>query len=157
MSKFEGQKAAKFKLKDQYGKERSLEEFKGSYILLYFYPKDLTPGCTTEACNFQSNLKKLSKLNTKVIGLSADDIEKHQQFANKYSLEFTLLADTDKELITHYELWTEKSMYGKKYMGIQRDSFLIGPDGKIIKHYVKVKPDKHVDEVLEDLQLIQKG
>jgi peroxiredoxin Q/BCP len=145
-------KISDFKLKDQNGKTRTLKEFLGKYLLIYFYPRDLTPGCTTEACSFQDNLSALKKLNLEVIGVSCDSPESHKKFADKYNLKFTLLADTEKEMVKDFGVWVEKSMYGKKYMGIQRDSFLIGPKGQIIKHYQKVKPANHVAEILQDLK-----
>ena len=145
-------KISDFKLKDQNGKTCTLKEFLGKYLLIYFYPRDLTPGCTTEACSFQDNLSALKKLNLEVIGVSCDSPESHKKFADKYNLKFTLLADTEKEMVKDFGVWVEKSMYGKKYMGIQRDSFLIGPKGQIIKHYQKVKPANHVAEILQDLK-----
>jgi len=145
-------KAPGFKLKDQTGKIRTLKEFAGKHLLIYFYPRDLTPGCTTEACSFQENLSALKKLKLEVIGVSCDSIESHKKFADKYDLEFTLLADTEQEMVKDYGVWVEKSMYGKKYMGIQRDSFLVGPKGEIIKHYQKVKPADHVAEIIQDLK-----
>lgn len=147
-----GKKAPEFKAKDQNSKIRSLKDFLGSYLLLYFYPKDLTPGCTTQACNFRDAAKELKKLGIEVVGVSCDSVEDHQKFIKKHELNFTLLADTDKEIVTKYGVWTEKSMYGRKYMGIQRDSFLIDPKGKIVKHYIKVKPAIHIDEVINDLK-----
>lgn len=153
-SKMLGKKAPAIKLLDDKGDSRSLSEFKDSYVLIYFYPKDMTPGCTQEAELFRDNLKKLKKLGLEVIGISCDDVEKHKKFKDKYKLNFPLLADTDKKVVEKYGVWVEKSMYGKKYMGIQRDSFLIDPKGKIIKHYIKVKPAKHIDEVLNDMQEI---
>ncbi len=151
-SKFIGKKLPSFKIKDQHGEIKSQKDFEGSYVLMYFYPKDSTPGCTTEACQFRDNQKTLTKLNLVVVGVSADDEVSHKKFSDKYNLPFTLLADTERKLIEFFELWVEKSMYGKKYMGIQRDSFLISPEGKVLKHYVKVKPETHVDEVIEDLK-----
>lgn len=149
-----GKKAPAIKLKDQNGEIRTLSEFAGSYVLVFFYPKDLTPGCTTEACSFQDNLSKLNKLNIQVIGISCDDVASHKKFADKYKLKFPLLADVDKEVVKKYGVWVEKSMYGKKYMGIQRDSFLIDPQGQIAKHYTKVKPAEHVAEIIEDIKMV---
>lgn len=151
-SKFEGKKAPEIKLKDQDGKTRTLKEFAGSYIALFFYPKDMTPGCTTEACSFRDNIGPLKKLGVQVLGISCDDEKTHQKFIAKHDLNFPLLADTERKVVEKYGIWVEKSMYGKKYMGIQRDSFLIGPDGTILKHYIKVKPEQHVAEIIEDVK-----
>lgn len=146
------QKAPDFKLEDQDGLQRSLADFKGKYVLLYFYPKDMTSGCTIEAKKFQDALGKLEKYNVQVLGVSTDDATSHKKFCNKEGLSFPLLADVDKKLVEAFGVWVEKSMYGKKYMGIQRDSFLIDPQGVVVKHYVKVKPEEHVGEVLGDLE-----
>lgn len=151
----EGKKAAAIKLKNQAGEFVSLKDFQGSYILVFFYPKDMTPGCTTEACSFKDNMSKLKSLGVQILGISCDDIESHKKFADKYKLNFPLLADTDKKVVEQYGVWVEKNMYGKKYMGIQRDSFLIDPKGKIVKHYIKVKPTEHVAQVIQDLKELQ--
>lgn len=145
-------KAPDFRLKDQTGTVHSLAEYAGMHVLLYFYPKDDTPGCTTEACSFRDRLNELKGKNVQVLGVSVDDEKSHKKFADKYQLNFPLLADTDKQVVANYGVWQEKSMYGKKYMGIVRESFLIGPDGVILKHYEKVKPETHVEEVLNDIR-----
>lgn len=152
-----GKKAPSFSLKNQNGEVISLKDFAGSYLVLYFYPKDLTPGCTTQACSFNDNLAKLKKLGVKVLGVSCDDELKHQKFIDKYKLKFDLLADTEKKMVEKYGVWVEKSMYGKKYMGIQRDTFLIDPKAKIIKHYPKVKPSEHVEELIKDIKEFQRS
>ena len=157
ISNFEGKKAPSFSLKNQDGEKKSLKDYAGSYLVLFFYPKDLTPGCTTEACSFNDNLSKLKKLGVEILGLSCDDEAKHQRFIDKYKLKFDLLADIDKKVVEKYGVWVEKSMYGKKYMGIQRDSFLIDPKGKVIKHYIKVKPGEHVAEVIKDMKELSKS
>lgn len=144
-------KAPTFTLLDQNSESHSLKDYLGKKVLLYFYPKDDTPGCTTEACNFRDRLSELKKHGVQVLGVSCDDVKKHKKFADKFELNFPLLADTEKEIVNKYGVWKEKSMYGKKYMGIQRDSFLIDEKGVIIKHYEKVKPAEHVDEVLADV------
>ncbi len=154
-STLEGKKAPSFKLQDQDGKWHSLADYKGKHLVLYFYPKDLTPGCTIEAEKFRDAMSKLKKLGVSVLGVSCDDVKSHDKFACKYKLNFPLLADTDKELVAKYGVWVEKSMYGKKYMGIQRDTFLIGPDGKILKHYIKVKPEAHVAEIIADIEYLK--
>lgn len=144
--------APDFTLSDQDGKTHSLSDYTGQLVLLYFYPKDNTPGCTIEACSFRDHLNDLKKYNVQVLGVSADSVTKHKNFAEKYHLNFPLLADTEKEVIQKYGVLVEKSMFGKKYMGIARDSFLIGKDGTILKHYKKVKPTEHVQQILTDLQ-----
>lgn len=144
-------KAPAFRLLDQDGAEHSLKDYLGKKVLLYFYPKDDTPGCTTEACSFRDRLNELKKHGVQVLGISCDDVKSHKKFADKFQLNFPLLADTEKKMVNKYGVWVEKSMYGKKYMGIQRDSFLIDETGKIVKHYKKVKPAEHVDEIMKDL------
>jgi len=150
-SKFVSKPAPDFTLLDDSGKEFSLKDFSGNYLLIYFYPRDLTPGCTTQACSLRDNLAELKNLGLTVLGVSCDSIESHQKFKQKHNLNFPLLADVDKKMVLDYGVWVEKSMYGKKYMGIQRDSFLINKEGRIIKHYVKVKPAEHAEELLHDM------
>jgi thioredoxin-dependent peroxiredoxin len=154
-SNLEGKKAPNFSINNQNGQRKTLKDFEGSFLLLYFYPKDMTPGCTTQACSFNENIDKLKKLGVEVVGISCDSEEKHQKFINKYNLSFDLLADIEQKTVEKYGVWVEKSMYGKKYMGIQRDSFLIDPKGKIVKHYIKVKPAGHVAEVIKDIKEIE--
>jgi len=149
-----GKKAPAFTLLDQNDKKHSLSDYAGKKVLLYFYPKDDTPGCTTEACSFRDRLNELKKYGLQVLGVSCDDVKSHKKFAEKFQLNFPLLADTEKKLVEKYDVWKEKSMYGRKYMGIQRDSFLINEKGVIVKHYEKVKPAEHVDEIIEDLKNI---
>jgi thioredoxin-dependent peroxiredoxin len=151
-SELEGKKAPAISLKDENGDKFSLKDQLGSYVLIYFYPKDDTPGCTTEACSIRDHSKQINKASLKVFGISPDDETHHQKFIGKYNLNFPLLCDTEHKVAEKYEVWVEKNMYGKKYMGIQRDSFLIDPNGTIVKHYKKVKPDDHIGEVLEDLK-----
>lgn len=150
----EGKKAPSFKLKDQNGKLVSLNDFKGQNIVLYFYPKDDTSGCTKEACNFKDDLPKFGKLNAVILGVSPDSIESHKKFAAKYKLPFTLLSDEEKEVIKKYDVWKEKSMYGRKYMGVERSTFIIDKQGKISKIFRKVKVDKHNDEVMASIKEI---
>ena len=150
----EGKKAPSFKLKDQNGKLVSLNDFKGQNIVLYFYPKDDTSGCTKEACNFKDDLPKFGKLNAVILGVSPDSIESHKKFAAKYKLPFTLLSDEEKEVIKKYDVWKEKSMYGRKYMGVERSTFIIDKKGKISKIFRKVKVDKHNDEVMASIKKI---
>jgi peroxiredoxin Q/BCP len=149
------QPAPDFSVINQNNEQKSLADYQGNYLLLYFYPRDLTPGCTTEACNFRDYKAELKELGLTVVGVSCDDAAKHQKFIAKHDLNFELLADTEQTMVQDYGVWVEKNMYGKKYMGIQRDSFLIAPDGKVLKHYVKVKPKTHVDDVINDLKEIK--
>ncbi len=146
-----GQKAPGIKLADQNGTVHQLKDYVGQWVLVYFYPKDDTPGCTTEACTLRDNFPKFKKLKAVVLGISVDSVQKHETFANKYELPFTLLADEDKKVVESYGVWTEKSMYGRKYMGTLRTSFLIDPTGKIAKIYENVKPALHAEEVLADI------
>lgn len=142
-------------LRDQDDKEHSLSQYKGSWVLLYFYPKDDTPGCTKEACGFRDFWKEVKAKNCQVLGVSADSTEKHKKFADKYELPFPLLSDPDRALLEQYGAWQQKSMYGRLYMGIVRMSFLIDPKGKIAKVYPKVKAAQHAEEVLNDLKELQ--
>lgn len=144
------EKAPEFSLPDQNGKIHSLLDYKGKWILIYFYPKDDTSGCTIEACSFRDNLPKFLKSDLVVLGISADSIVSHKKFVEKHKLTFTLLADEQKQIVTEYGVWQEKNFMGKKYMGISRASFLINPQGKIVKIYEKVNPIKHAQEVLTD-------
>ena len=142
-----GDKAPSFTLKDSFGKTVSLKDFSGNKVVLYFYPKDNTSGCTKEACDFRDSFPAFKKLNAVVLGVSADSEKSHQGFSEKYNLPFTLLADPDKKVIQKYDVWKEKSLYGKKYMGIERTTYVIDEGGKILKIFPKVKVEGHVDEV----------
>jgi peroxiredoxin Q/BCP len=146
-----GDKAPEFKLKDDQGSEISLKDFKGQNVVLYFYPKDDTPGCTKEACDFRDNQKIYKKKNTVILGVSADSVESHVKFKTKYKLPFALLSDPDKKTIQEYGVWKEKSMYGKKYMGIERTTFIIDGNGKISKIFPKVSVTGHVEEILSSI------
>ena len=145
----EGDKAPAFTTKDQDGKTVKLSDYKGKRVVLYFYPKDDTPGCTKEACSFRDADDVYNKKGIKVFGVSTDNEKSHQKFISKFQLPFDLLADTEKEIVEKYGVWGEKSMYGKKYMGTFRKTFLIGEDGKIAKIFDKVDVEKHADEVLK--------
>jgi peroxiredoxin Q/BCP len=147
----EGKKAPDFKLKDQNGKSISLQDFKGKNVVLYFYPKDNTSGCTAEACDFRDEFPKFGKLNAVIIGISPDSSESHKKFAEKYNLPFILLSDEDKKVLEAYGVWKEKSMYGRKYMGVERTTVIIGADGKIKKIFHKVKVEGHNKEVIAAL------
>lgn len=146
-----GDKAPEFILKDDTGQDVSLKDFKGKNVVLYFYPKDDTPGCTKEACDFRDNQKEVKKKNAVVLGVSADAVESHGKFKKKYGLPFQLLSDPDKKVIQAYGVWKEKSMYGKKFMGIERTTFVIDGQGKISKIYPKVSVTGHVDAILSEL------
>ena len=146
-----GTKAPQFTLKDQAGETHSLSDYAGRPVVLYFYPKDDTTGCTKEACAFQDHLPKFGKSKAAVLGVSVLDEASKAQFAAKYSLSFPLLADPDHAVIDKYGAWQEKSMYGKKYMGVARITYLIGPDGKVAKRWDSVKVDGHAEEVLAEV------
>lgn len=147
----EGNKAPAFKLKNQDGETISLSDYKGKKVVLYFYPKDDTSGCTKEACSFRDGFPKFGKLKAEILGVSADSVQSHKIFAEKYKLPFTLLSDESRKMIEKYGVWKEKSMYGRKYMGIERTTFIIDENGKIKKIFPKVKVSDHDKEVLEAL------
>jgi thioredoxin-dependent peroxiredoxin len=147
-----GSKAPAFTLSDQEGKAHTLADYQGQWVLLYFYPKDDTPGCTKEACTIRDAWPKFKKLKIHVFGVSVDSTKSHAKFVDKYDLPFTLLADADKEVVKKYGVWGEKKFMGRTYMGTSRMSFLIDPAGKIAKVYENVKPEEHAAEVLEDLK-----
>ncbi|GIW69428.1 MAG: peroxiredoxin [Patescibacteria group bacterium] len=149
-----GEFAPDFALTDQYGKMRNLSEFLGKWLLLYFYPKDNTPGCTTEACSIRDIWDDFKKLGIEVVGISTDSVESHKKFAEKHNLPFTLLSDPDKEAVQKYGVWGIKSFMGKSFLGTRRTSFLINPQGKIEKVYEKVNPQRHAEEVLQDIQAL---
>jgi len=148
----EGSKAPSFTLESDEGKKISLKDFLGKKVVLYFYPKDDTPGCTKEACSFTENLGSVTKAGAVVLGVSADSVESHKKFKEKYGLTFPLLSDPDREVIEKYEVWKEKNMYGKKSMGIERTTFVIDSEGKIAHIFPRVKVDGHTQEVLEKLK-----
>lgn len=147
-----GRKAPDFTLPDQAGKEHSLGDYKGRWVLLYFYPKDDTPGCTKEACMLRDNYDSFKKIKAVVLGVSVDSVKSHGKFVKKYDLPFTLLADEDKKIVKEYGVWGKKKFMGTEYMGTKRMSFLINPQGKVAKIYKEVKPALHADEVLTDLK-----
>ncbi len=149
----EGKAAPAFTLPDASGNAVSLADFKGKNVVLYFYPKDDTPGCTKEACGFRDLWSDIQALDTVVLGVSPDDGDSHQKFSSKYELPFTLLSDPDKTMMTEYSAWGEKNMYGKKTMGVIRSTVLIGADGTVRKHWKKVaKAADHPAKVLEVLR-----
>ena len=151
----EGKKAPPIKLKNQDGKTVSLNDFKDQNIVLYFYPKDNTSGCTKEACNFRDEFPKFEKLDAVILGVSPDSVESHKKFADKYNLPFDLLSDEKKEVVQKYDVWKEKNMYGRKYMGVVRSTFIIDKNKKIRKIFSKVKVADHNKEVMEVLKEIK--
>ena len=147
----EGDAAPDFSLSDQNGDPVRLSDLRGETIVLYFYPRADTPGCTTEACGVRDRGADYAAAGVRVIGVSPDAVPAIEKFAGKYDLDFTLLADADHSVAEAYGTWVEKSMYGKKYMGVQRATFIVGPDGKIARVFPKVSPKQHDDLVLEAL------
>lgn len=147
-----GDVAPQFTLTDQNGIAHSLGSEKGKWVLIYFYPKDDTPGCTKQACGIRDTFPAFTKMNCTVFGISVDGEKSHKKFEEKYELPFTLLADTQKEVVTSYGVWAPKKFMGREYLGTNRTSFLINPEGTIAKIYEKVKPETHAEEVLEDLK-----
>lgn len=148
----EGQKAPAFTLPTDDGKTVSLKDYQGQKLILYFYPKDDTSGCTAQACAFTDGQPAFKKLKTAILGVSRDSIQKHQKFREKYALNFPLASDEEGKVLEKYGVWVEKSMYGRKYMGIERTTFLISEDGKIEKIWSKVKVPGHIDEILGSLK-----
>jgi peroxiredoxin Q/BCP len=146
-----GELVPDFTLEDQDGKSHTLSQYRGKKVVLYFYPKDMTPGCTVQAEGMRDSMNDLEAKEIVVLGVSVDDVKSHKKFVEKHNLNFPLLADTDKKVVEEYGVWKEKSMFGKKYMGIQRDTFLIDEEGKLIQHFKKVNPLKHAGQVLEVL------
>ena len=143
--------APDFTLPDQDGKDRALSSYRGKWVLLYFYPKDDTPGCTIEACTIRDQFKDFTAIGAVVLGVSTDSVASHKKFALAYGLPFTLLADEHKEVVGRYGVFGERKFMGKTYMGTSRTSFLIDPSGTIAKVYTKVKPEMHASEVITDL------
>lgn len=152
-----GSKAPAFSLQNENELPRTLADFSGKWLVLYFYPKDDTPGCTVEACEFTDHLPKFGKLDAVVAGVSPDSPKSHQKFIKKKNLKITLLADEDHAVCEKYGVWQEKSMYGKKFMGVVRTTFLIDPSGKIAHIFEKVKAEGHAEEVRLKLAELQKA
>jgi peroxiredoxin Q/BCP len=146
-----GKKAPDFTLESAEGKPVKLSDFKGKKVVVYFYPKDDTPGCTKESCDFRDAQSPLKKAGAVVMGISPDSAASHQRFRDKYGLDFLLLADPDHQAIEAYEVWKEKSMYGKTFMGVERSTFLIDEQGVLVREWRKVKVEGHVEEVLASL------
>ncbi|MET1248786.1 thioredoxin-dependent thiol peroxidase [Sporolactobacillus sp. STCC-11] len=147
-----GTKAPDFTLKETEGTEVTLSDYKGKNVILYFYPKDMTPGCTTEACDFRDQNSRFEELNTVVLGISPDPIEKHRKFTEKHTIPFTLLSDPDHKIAEAYGSWQMKNMFGKKAMGIVRSTFIIDKEGTIVQMWPKVKVAGHVDDVYQYIQ-----
>jgi len=151
-----GSQAPDFNLQDERGFMKSLSDWRGSWVILYFYPKDATPGCTLEAEMWRDHEYELSDTNTTVVGISADSVDSHKEFYQALSLNFTLLSDPDGEVCRMYDVWKEKNVFGTKVYGIERTTFVIDPTGIIRKVYGRVKPLGHAEEVISDLQILQK-
>lgn len=147
-------KAPQFELQDQDGKTHTLADYAGKWLLVYFYPRDDTPGCTKEACSFRDGFKMFADKGVQIIGISKDSVKSHKKFADKFNLNFPLLADESKETIKAFGAWTERGFMGRP--GIVRNSYLINPEGEIVKEYIKVKPELHAAEILKDLEDLQK-
>ena len=145
-----GEKFPDFRLPNQDGKMQTLADFAGKWLVLYVYPKDDTPGCTVEACTIRDTWAKFKKAKLEVVGISIDPIKSHEKFVKKYSLPFTILADESKQVVKAYGVWGKKKFMGREYIGTSRSSFLINPQGKIVKIYEKVKPEEHAEEVLKN-------
>jgi len=152
-----GTKAPAFSLLDDRGKKVKLSDFKGSAVVLYFYPRDDTPGCTREACSFRDRKSEMAALGVVVLGVSTDSVESHQRFRDKYQLNFSLLSDPDHKVSQRYGAWREKNMYGKKSMGIQRSTFWIGPDGKVVRVWKRVQVDAHDESILQAIRSHQEA
>lgn len=149
--------APDFSLSDQTGKIHQLSDYSGKWLIVYFYPKDDTPGCTKEACNFRDVSEEYRKRGVEIVGISKDSVKSHEKFSNKFSLNFPLLSDESGKTVEAYGAWGEKSMFGKKYMGILRNTYLVNPDGEIVKEYKAVKPEIHNEELLKDLEIGKKN
>ena len=154
MSATEGKKAPAFSMPTDGGGSTSLKGLKGQMVVLYFYPKDSTPGCTIEACDFRDLMADFSKIDATIIGVSKDSVKRHDNFKSKYELPFALASDAESDVCERYGVWVEKSMYGRKYMGIERATFLIDAKGTVRKVWRKVKVKGHADEVLAAIQAL---
>lgn len=150
-----GQQAPVFSLPDQDGKEHRLEDYKGKWVVLYFYPKDDTPGCTKQACDIRDDWQTFKDKGIVVLGVSPDSVESHARFAEKHKLPFTLLADPEKKVVKAYGVWREKVLFGKISLGIVRSSVIINPDGVVAKVYKRVQAKKHAEQVLKALDRLQ--
>jgi peroxiredoxin Q/BCP len=151
-----GDPAPDFTLPDQNEHEHTLSDYRGKWVLVYFYPRDNTPGCTQEACAFRDTFARLRRAGAVVLGISPDSVRSHGRFAEKHDLPFPLLADTDRKVVRLYGAWGKKKMAGREYMGVFRKSFLVDPEGRLAKAYEKVRPKEHAAEVLEDIKSLKK-
>jgi len=147
--------APDFSLPDQDGKIHKLSDYRGKFVLIYFYPKDDTPGCTKEACSFRDNFPHFGNIGAKILGISTDSVASHRKFSQKYKLSFTILADIDKKVVKEYGVWQPKKFMGREFLGTVRSSYLINSEGKIVKIYEKVNPSVHAQEVIKDLENIK--
>lgn len=143
-----GMQVPNFELEANNGETVNLSNFRGTNIVLYFYPKDMTPGCTTEACDFRDQIQKFTEVDAVILGVSPDPVDRHQKFVEKYGLPFLLLADTEHQLAENFGVWKLKKNFGKEYMGIERSTFIIDKEGKLVKEWRNVKVKGHVDEAL---------
>jgi len=148
-------KAPDFNLLDQHGKPHTLADYAGKWLVVYFYPKDDTPGCTTEACNFRDGREVLQQMGAEIIGISKDTVKSHAKFAAKHQLDFTLLADPEHAVIDAYGSWRPKKFMGREFIGIHRDTYLINPDGDIVKKYEGVDPKTHIGDIIKDLKSLR--
>ena len=147
-------KATSFNLFDQDGKVRSYADYLGKWLIVYFYPKDDTPGCTKEACSFRDGSEEFKKLGVEIVGISKDSVSSHKKFQEKHKLNFTLLSDPDHKIIESYGAWGKKSMFGRVFEGIKRNTYIINPTGVIVKSYENVNPLKHSKQILKDLKVL---
>ncbi len=148
-------KAPDFTLLDQDGRQRSLADYKGSWLVLYFYPKDDTPGCTTEACAFRDEREVIAEHGAEIVGISKDSVKSHKKFAEKYGLNFTLLSDEDHAVIEAYGAWAPKKMFGREFIGTLRRTFIIDPHGEIVREYPDVTPKEHALQIIHDLETLK--
>jgi len=150
------EQAPDFSLPDQDGNVKTLADYAGKWLVLYFYPKDDTPGCTTEACTFRDERDAIAEFgNAEVVGVSKDSVKSHKKFVDKYHLSFTLLSDTEHKVIEAYDSWKLKKFMGREYLGTERNTFIINPEGKIAKEYRGVDPKTHAGQIIADLQALQ--
>lgn len=147
--------APDFSLLDQNGQARSLADYRGKWLVLYFYPKDDTPGCTTEACSFRDEREVIAEHGAEIVGISKDSVVSHKKFTEKYGLNFTLLSDEDHSTIEAYGAWAPKKMFGREYLGTQRKTFIIDPSGNIVREYPDVTPKEHAREIIHDLETLK--
>ncbi len=149
-------RAPEFELLDQNGTTKTLNDYAGKWLIVYFYPKDDTPGCTTEACNFRDGREVLVSMGVNVVGISRDSVKSHAKFAQKHGLDFTLLSDPEHIFIEAFGSWKSKKFMGREYIGINRDTYLINPEGDIVKKYEGVDPKNHFEQIVSDIQTLQK-